>query len=122
MFDLFGLEKNHKIAYGDDVVLLTTVYDVAMLGMVRGLLEDEGIPYLIHERATGSAMRIMTGFSMCGTDIFVPKEAEETARDLITGLNLDGGSGEDVQILSDDETQAQAQDGRDTDGEDGLTQ
>ncbi len=32
MFDMFGLENDHKIAYGDEVVLLTTVYDVAMLG------------------------------------------------------------------------------------------
>ena len=105
MFDMFGFEKDHRIAYGEDVVLLTTVYDVAMLGMVRGLLEDAEIPYLVHERATGSAMRIMTGFSMYGTDIFIPQAAEETARDLIAGLNLDGGSDEEVQILdSEDES------------------
>ncbi len=103
MFDMFGLEKDHRIAYGDEVVLLTTVYDVAMLGMVRGLLEDANIPYLVHERATGSAMRIMTGFSMYGTDIFVPKAAEETARDLIAGLNIAGGSDEEVEILAEEE-------------------
>lgn len=100
---LFGLEKNHKISDGDEVVLLTTVYDIAVLGMVKGLLEDENIPYLVHERATGSAMRIMTGFSLYGTDIFVPKSAEEMARDLITGLNIDGGSGESVEILDADD-------------------
>ena len=103
MFDVFGFEKDHRIAYGDEVVLLTTVYDIAMLGMVRGLLEDEGVPYLVHERATGSAMRIMTGFSMYGTDIFVPKAAEEVARDLIAGLNIDGGSDEEVEILTQEE-------------------
>lgn len=107
MFDMFGLENDHRIAYGDEVVLLTTVYDVAMLGMVRGLLEDAEIPYLVHERATGSAMRIMTGFSLCGTDIFVPKAAEDTARDLIAGLNLDGGSDVEVEILSEDEGEDQ---------------
>ena len=43
MFDMFGFENDHKIAYGDEVVLLTTVYDIAVLGMVRGLLEDANI-------------------------------------------------------------------------------
>ena len=106
MFDMFGLENDHKIAYGEEVVRLTTVYDIAMLGMVRGLLEDAQVPYLVHERATGSAMRIMTGFSVYGTDIFVPKAAEETARDLIAGLDIDGGSDQEVQILdSEDEGQ-----------------
>ena len=106
MFDMFGFENDHKIAYGEEVVRLTTVYDIAMLGMVRGLLEDAQVPYLVHERATGSAMRIMTGFSVYGTDIFVPKAAEETARDLIAGLDIDGGSDQEVQILdSEDEGQ-----------------
>ncbi len=102
MFDMFGLEKDHKIAYGDEVVHLTTVYDIAILGMVRGLLEDADIPYLVHERATGSAMRIMTGFSLYGTDIFVPKAAEEIARDLIAGINTDGEGAETVTVLEDD--------------------
>lgn len=60
-----------------------------MLGLVRGLLEDADIPYLVHERATGSAMRIMTGFSLFGTDIFVPASALETARGLIAGFAQD---------------------------------
>ena len=109
MFDMFGLEKDHKIAYGDEVVHLTTVYDIAMLGMIRGLLESEDIPYLVHERATGSAMRIMTGFSLYGTDIFVPKIAEETARDLIAGINTDGEGIEPAMILENDETEGDPQ-------------
>lgn len=92
---LFGLERDHRIASGEDVSLLTTVRDVAMLGIVRGLLEDAGIPYLVHERATGSAMRIMTGFSLFGTDIFVPSAALETARGLIAGFEETGVAGEE---------------------------
>ena len=40
MSDLFGLERPHKISDGDDVSHLITVYDVAVLGIVRGMLED----------------------------------------------------------------------------------
>jgi len=106
--DVFGLEKDHKIAYGEEVAHLTTVYDIAILGMIRGLLEEADIPYLVHERATGSAMRIMTGFSLYGTDIFVPKAAEETARDLIAGIDVNGEGAEPVTILEDEENEGDA--------------
>ena len=86
MSDLFGLEKPHKISDGDEVSHLITVYDVAVLGIVRGMLEDENIPYLVRERGTGSAMRIITGFSMFGTDVYVPTHAYETAKGLVAGL------------------------------------
>ena len=86
MSDLFGLEKPHKITNGDEVSHLITVYDVAVLGIVRGMLEDESIPYLVRERGTGSAMRILTGFSLYGTDVYVPTEALETAKALVAGL------------------------------------
>ena len=86
MSDLFGLEKPHKISDGDEVSHLITVYDMAVLGIVRGLLEDENIPYLVRERGTGSAMRILTGFSLYGTDVYVPTDALETAKGLVAGL------------------------------------
>ena len=106
--ELFGLEKNHKIAFGDDVDLLTTVYDEGSLAIIRGLLEAENIPYLAKERGSGSAMRIMTGFSMFGTDIFVPVAALERARELLPSLdgeceyvedieNVDGTEAEDAE-------------------------
>ena len=86
MSDLFGLERPHKISDGDEVSHLITVYDMAVLGIVRGLLEDENIPYLVRERGTGSAMRILTGFSLYGTDVYVPTDALETAKGLVAGL------------------------------------
>ncbi len=86
MSDLFGLERPHKISVGDEVSHLITVYDVAMLGIVRGMLEDESIPYLVRERGTGSAMRLMTGFSCFGTDIYIPTSSLELAKGLIAGL------------------------------------
>ncbi len=86
MSDLFGLEKPHKISDGDEVSHLITVYDIAVLGIVRGLMEEENIPYLVRERGTGSAMRLITGFSSFGTDVYVPTEALDLAKGLIAGL------------------------------------
>lgn len=99
MSDLFGLEKMHKIPYGEDVDLLITVYDPVTLGIVRGLLEDEKIPYLVHDRGGGGVVRIIVGYSTFGTDVYVPKAAMETASALIAGIK----NGEDVEILPDED-------------------
>lgn len=95
--DLFGLEKDHKIAFGDNVDLLTTVYDEGALAVVRSILEGEEIPYLAKERGSGSAMRIMTGFTMFGTDIYVPVEKLELAKQLIAPLPEDTVLEEELQ-------------------------
>ena len=105
MSDLFGLERPHKIADGDEVSHLITVYDVAVLGIVRGMLEDEQIPYLVRERGTGSAMRIITGFSLFGTDIYVPTDALETAKALVAGLE-----NAEVTFVDDDGNEIAAED------------
>ena len=91
--DLFGLEKSHKISSGDEVSHLVTVYDAMMLGIVRGLLEDENIPYLVRERGSGDIVRIVVGVTQFGTDIYVPTEALEAARDLIAGMEDFDGNG-----------------------------
>ena len=84
---IFGLDNNHKIAFGEEVDLLTTVYDEGSLAIIRSLLDAESIPYLTKERGSGSAMRIMTGMSMFGTDIFVPAAALEKAKELLPSLD-----------------------------------
>ena len=79
MFEMYGKEKDHKIPEGAEVVLLTSVSDFALLAIVRGMLEDENIPYLAVE-PHGSAMGMIVGFSMYGADIYISKEDEERAR------------------------------------------
>ena len=94
---IFGLDNNHKIAFGDDVDLLTTVYDEGSLAIIRSLLDAENIPHLAKERGSGSAMRIMTGMSMFGTDIFVPVSALEKAKALLPSLDGECEFVEDVE-------------------------
>ncbi len=98
MFDMFGREKPHKITDGDEVSHLITVFDVAILGIIRGMLEDEKIPYLTRERE-GSAMGIITGLGLfhAGTDIYVPTAALETAKALVAEFE-----GQSVTFLDED--------------------
>ena len=85
MFDWLQPERYHKITDGDEIELLMTVNDEAVLCIVRGMLEEENIPYLVRER-NGRAVAMYVGFSMCGADIFVPADALEKAKELVAGI------------------------------------
>ena len=68
-----------------DIEFLITVYDEAMLGIVRSLLEEENIPYHVQER-NGSALGMFTGFSLYGADVYVPVSCMESAKSAVAGL------------------------------------
>lgn len=78
---LFGLDSAPRS--DEENELLITVFDNVQLCMIRGLLEAEKIPYLVRERGSGSAVKIISGFSLYGSDVFVEKSCIERARDLI---------------------------------------
>ena len=50
--------------------------------MLRGLLDEAGIPYYVHDRDSSSYLRIVAGYSSYGTDFFVPAEEYEKAKEL----------------------------------------
>ena len=78
---LFGLDGSAK--HDENLELLITVYDNVELSILRSILEGENVPYLIRERGSGSSVRIIAGFSMFGTDIFVPKTIIEQAKEIL---------------------------------------
>lgn len=78
---IFGLD--HASEQGSDVVLLTTVHDDVEKNLLCGILEEEEIPYLLKDRGSGEVVRILSGFSLYGTDIFVPSELFEKANELL---------------------------------------
>ena len=47
------------------------------------ILEEEGIPYLLKDRGSGEVVRILSGYSTFGSDIFVPAALLETATELL---------------------------------------
>ena len=82
MDTFFGLDKVSP--HDENLELLTTVYDAPSQAIVEGILRDAEIPYLAKSRGSGTAVRVITGYSMFGTDIFVLREHLETALELIT--------------------------------------
>lgn len=79
---LFGLDRVSP--HDDSLALLTTVYDSVQLAVLESILRDADIPYLVKERGSGSSVKIITGFSMFGTDLFVRSEHLALATELIT--------------------------------------
>ena len=93
---LFGLDKAKPADEG--TALLISVYDNVKLSLVRSLLDAENIPYLIRERGSGSAVKIVTGLSSFGSDVYVPESALEDATAAIATL-----LGEEVEFVEDGE-------------------
>ena len=98
----FGLDK--VSAHGEDEMLLVTVHDDVEKGLICGILEEEQIPYLCRDRGSGEIARILTGFSVFGCDIFVPRTAYDTAAELLeayrNGEVVEDGTldGDDVEV------------------------
>ncbi len=84
---LFGFDKSN--APSPDLELLTTVTDRVYQSIIESVLKDNNIPYLSKERGSGSAVKIITGLSMFGTDIFVLKKDFERATELMEILSAE---------------------------------
>jgi hypothetical protein len=63
--------------------LLTTAHDDVELSILKAILEDENIPCLTQDRGSGSSVRLITGYSMYGTDILVPAGCLEQAKEIL---------------------------------------
>ncbi len=91
MDTLFGLERASE---QKGLSLVATVYSPAELAVIKGILDDAGIPYLAKERGAGGVVKVVMGFSIYGTDIFVREQDAEEATALISYPCEDGGEEE----------------------------
>ncbi|MBE6555508.1 MAG: DUF2007 domain-containing protein [Ruminococcaceae bacterium] len=81
----FGLDR--AALEGSELRLLATLYDDILVEMYEALLKEEGIPFLRKDRSGGTAMRILMGNNLQGTDLYVPAERFEQAQALFTYVN-----------------------------------
>lgn len=96
---LFGLDRP---AHADEgLVLVGTYFDNATLSVALSVLNEANIPYLQKERGAGGAMRILAGYNMFGTDVFVREEDAETALDLLTPEDEEEPAGEETNPSGD---------------------
>ena len=65
-----------------DVAYLCTAEDSVAGDMLRSLLADAGIPCMIKDRTFGGTLRVLSGFTGCGCDVFVERARLAEAREL----------------------------------------
>jgi hypothetical protein len=87
--------------------LLITVHGNEELAAVEALLRSAEIPYRLLDRGAGGVVRVISGYTMYGTDVFVRPEDIETARELLTPVELDeNGEIIEAQEAESEETEA----------------
>ncbi|MSS43201.1 DUF2007 domain-containing protein [Anaerosalibacter bizertensis] len=59
-----------------------------MLKLIKDLLDQHKIPYIIKDRESGDYMKIYSGFSIYGTDILVEKSLLKKQRIFLMSLLL----------------------------------
>ena len=91
----FGLDK--VCAHDENAAHLTTVHNQVELSIVRSILEGEEIPYQTRQRGSGGAVTVIAGYSMFGTDIFVPKAMLEHAQEVLEAYRNGENVEEDVE-------------------------
>ncbi|MBR3893904.1 MAG: DUF2007 domain-containing protein [Clostridia bacterium] len=78
---LFGLDQ--PAPTDEYTAHLTTAHDNVELSIIRSILEGEEIPYRVRERGSGGVVKVIAGYSMYGSDIFVPAELLEKATEVL---------------------------------------
>ncbi|MBQ7335340.1 MAG: DUF2007 domain-containing protein [Clostridia bacterium] len=103
MDKFFGLDK--AASSDGNAALLVTVHDDVECNILCSILEEEKIPHLVKDRGTGEVMRILAGYSMYGSDIFVPKEYLEQAQELLEAYR-NGEVCEDAEEFSESDSES----------------
>jgi hypothetical protein len=71
-----------------EMVVLKTSSNNYEIDLIKSLLEENEIPYILKERGIGGYMKIISGSSLFGTDILVEKSSLEKAKTLMDELDL----------------------------------
>lgn len=65
------------------MILLRTTNDIHELNIIKELLDENNIPYVIKDHGIGGYMRIISGHSLYGTDILVEESTAEKAKEIL---------------------------------------
>ena len=71
--------------------------------IICGILEEEKIPFLTKDRGAGEAVRVVTGYSMYGCDIYVPAALFEKANALLDDYRNGEPVFDDDEIVEEDD-------------------
>ncbi len=74
---------------GISLVKLRSVSDGIVLSMIKAILDDNDIPYIIKDKGAGGYMRIMAGMSSFGADVMIAKRDFDRANSLLESISIE---------------------------------
>lgn len=72
-----------------NIIRLKRISNEIELSMIKGILEENNIPYIVRDYGAGSHMRIMTGRSLYHTDVMVEEADFDKAKSLLESIGID---------------------------------
>ena len=72
-----------------NIIKLRSISNEMELGMIKEILEDNNIPYIIKDYGPGGHMRIISGGSLYGTDVMVAEDDFDKANGLLESISID---------------------------------
>ena len=81
MDSLFGLDR--PSVKDEELALLATADNHIQIMIWESMLREAEIPYLLKERGAGTMMKVIAGYSVFNTDIYVRRDQLEEAKALI---------------------------------------
>lgn len=83
--------KKNKQSSEIDLVLLRTTNNNFELGIIKSILDDNNIPYIVKDYGAGGYMRIISGDSSYRTDILVEKSDYNQANEILEQITFEWG-------------------------------
>lgn len=78
-------DNNHEV----NLVKLRSTSDEMQLSMIKQILDDNDIPYIIKDHGAGGYMRIISGSSLYGTDVMVEEIDFQKANSLLESISIE---------------------------------
>ncbi|MGO1470622.1 MAG: putative signal transducing protein [Tissierella sp.] len=72
-----------------NIVKLRSISNEIELNMIKAILDDNSIPYIIKNHGAGGHMRIISGSSQFATDIMVAEYDIDRAKSLLESISID---------------------------------
>lgn len=72
-----------------NIIRLRSVTNEIELAIIKEILDDNNIPYIIKDQGPGGHMRIISGGSIFGTDVMVEEDDFESANSLLESISMD---------------------------------
>lgn len=78
----------NKNADDINIVKLRSISNEVELGIIKAILDDNNIPYIVKDYGSGGHMRIITGSSPFNTDIMVEEADFDKANSLLESIGI----------------------------------